>query len=83
VISLILRFPISRSPSVFMNLTAWEHCDLDNVYCSNPVSLQISCNILFPIVGLKMSSIPNFALESPKRVTIWCFGSWSNTSSSS
>jgi hypothetical protein len=32
-----------------------------------PLSLLISCKLSFPIVGLKMPSLPTFALKSPLR----------------
>jgi hypothetical protein len=32
-----------------------------------PLSLLASCRLSLPIIGLKMSSIPNFALKSPSK----------------
>jgi hypothetical protein len=34
-----------------------------------PLSLQISCKLSFPIVGLKMSSLPTLVLKSRKRIS--------------
>jgi hypothetical protein len=48
-----------------MNVGMWEHCafDNENFRCgkcntSTPLSLLISCKLSFPVVGLKMSSLP-------------------------
>jgi hypothetical protein len=32
----------------------------------HPLSLLISCKLSFPVVGLKMSSLPTSAFDSPK-----------------
>jgi hypothetical protein len=44
-----------------------------------PVSLLISCKLLFLMVGFKMSSLPTLALKSHNRIFIWYFGNLSNT----
>jgi hypothetical protein len=36
-----------------------------------PLSLLILCKPAFPVVGLKMSSLPSVALKSPNRIFIW------------
>jgi hypothetical protein len=33
-----------------------------------PLPLLISCKLSFPIVGLKISSLPTLALKSPNRI---------------
>jgi hypothetical protein len=39
-----------------------------------PLSLLVSHKISFPIVGLKISSHPNFALKSQNRISISYLG---------
>jgi hypothetical protein len=52
-----------------MIVTIWEHrtfdrfLDVAKFTIIIPLSLLILCKLLFPIVGLKMSSLPNFALN--------------------
>jgi hypothetical protein len=48
-----------------------------------PVSLLISCNLSFPIFGLKIFSRPTLVFKSSNRIFIWYFGNLSNTRSSS
>jgi hypothetical protein len=36
--------------------------------------LLASCRLLLPITGLKMSSLPTFALKSPHKIFIWYLG---------
>jgi hypothetical protein len=48
-----------------------------------PLSLLSSCKLSFPIVGLKVSSLPNFAVKFPNRIFMWYWGKWSNTCSNS
>jgi len=38
-----------------------------------PLSLLISCNLSFPIVALKASSLPAFELNSPNNILMWYF----------
>jgi hypothetical protein len=47
-----------------------------------PLSLLLSCKLPFPIVGLKISSLPTLGLQSPNRIFIY-FGKLSNTRSNS
>jgi hypothetical protein len=42
-----------------------------------PLLLLPWCGLSFPIVGLKISSLPNFALKSSNRIFIWYLGKWS------
>jgi hypothetical protein len=35
-----------------------------------PLSLLVSCKLSFPIVGLKISSLPTFAMKSPYRMVL-------------
>jgi hypothetical protein len=39
-----------------------------------PLSLLASCRLSLPIIGLKMSSLPTFALKSHSRIFIWNLG---------
>jgi hypothetical protein len=90
MVNLIVGFPIWRRPSIFMDVAMWEHRTFDSevfrcgkVYYLTPLSLLISCKLSFPIVGLKMSSLPTFALKSPNRIFVWYLGNLSNTRSNS
>jgi hypothetical protein len=42
--------------------------DVANVPTVNPLSLLISCELSFPIVGLKVSFLPTFALKSTNKI---------------
>jgi hypothetical protein len=42
-----------------------------------PLSLQISCKLSLPIVGLKMSSLPTLAFKSPNKIFMWYLGNLS------
>jgi len=48
-----------------------------------PLSLLSWRRLSFLIVGLKISSLPNFALKSPDRIFKWYLGKWSKTRSNS
>jgi hypothetical protein len=48
-----------------------------------PLSLLISCKLSFPIVGLKMSSLPTLAFKSHNKIVIWYLGNLSNIRSNS
>jgi hypothetical protein len=37
-------------------------------------SLLFSCKLSFPIVSLKMSSLPTLALKSPNKIFVWYLG---------
>ena len=41
-----------------------------------PLSLLSWCRLSFPIVGLKIFSLPTFALKSPSIIFIWYLGKW-------
>jgi hypothetical protein len=52
---LIVRLPIRRCPSKFMNVTMWEHCTFDSktfrcgkVYYSNSISITNLMQTLIP-----------------------------------
>jgi hypothetical protein len=65
-----------------MNVTMWEHHTFDNkisgcgkvYYSLTPLSLLISGKLSFPIVGLKMSSLPTLALKSPNKFSYGILG---------
>jgi hypothetical protein len=46
-----------------VNLAVWKHWTQENQICdvvkfaANPFPLPVLCNLLFPIFGLKMSSL--------------------------
>jgi hypothetical protein len=64
-------FPIRRHPSIFIDVAMWEHRTFDSLRfldvakCTNlaPLPLLISCKLSFPIVGLKIPSLPYFGIE--------------------
>ena len=41
-----------------------------------PLSLLSWCSLSFPIVSLKIFSLPTIALKSPNRIFIWYLGKW-------
>jgi hypothetical protein len=51
--------------------------ETSNFSYSNSIII-ISCEHSFPVVGLKMSSLPALALKSPNRIFIWYLGNLSN-----
>jgi hypothetical protein len=66
-------FSIWRCPSIFMDVVMCEHRTLDSEIFRcvkfttlTLLSLLISCNFPFPIVGLKVSSLPTLTLKYPK-----------------
>jgi hypothetical protein len=74
VVSLIVRLPIRRRPSNFVNVTMCKHRTFDRFFyvakltTLTPLLLLISCKLSFPIVGVKISPLPTFALKSNKNV---------------
>jgi hypothetical protein len=61
----------------FLNVMTWEHYTFDRevfesgkIYYSTPLSLVISCKLSYPIVELKMSSLPTLALNSPNKIFV-------------
>jgi hypothetical protein len=69
MVNLITRLSIRRRPSEFMNVTVWEHRTFDNKILDvakfttpPPLSLLNSCELSFPIAGLKISSLPSLSL---------------------
>ena len=90
VINLVVNLPIGRGPAVLMNVAVWEHRAFNKYIfvvakftILTPLSLLSWCIHSFPVVGLKISSLPNFALRSPKRLFVWYLGKWSKTCSNS
>jgi hypothetical protein len=72
MVNLIVRLPIRRRPSKFMNVTTWKHCTFDSKILDvaklttlTPLSLLISYELSFPIVVLKISSLPTLSLKLP------------------
>jgi hypothetical protein len=74
MVNLVVRSPIRRCPSNIMNVTMWEHLltvrflDVAKLTSLTPLSLLVVCRLSFPIVGLKMSSLPTLALKSTNTV---------------
>jgi len=67
VFILVECFSVKRSPSVFTTVAISEHCTLDNHIFDaakftilTPLSLLISCKLSFPIVDVKIYSLPVF-----------------------
>jgi hypothetical protein len=65
MVNMVVGLPIWRRPSKIMDVAMWEHRtfdseDLDVLKFTNltPLLLLISCKLSFPIVGIKMSSLP-------------------------
>ena len=82
VINLVIFFHIRRGPRLFINISAQEHScssQLSFFYegkftILTPLSLLNWCRLSLPIFGLKISSLPSFALKSPNRIFVWCLG---------
>jgi hypothetical protein len=75
MINLVVHLSIRRCSSEVMDVTLWEHCtltirflDMAKFTTLTPLSLLISCKLLFLTVGLKMSSLPALALKSLKQI---------------
>jgi hypothetical protein len=43
--------------------------DVAKLTTLTPLSLLVACRLSFPIVGLKMSSLPTLALKSPNKIS--------------
>jgi hypothetical protein len=54
---------------VFMNVEVWKCHALNKFTTLTPLSLLASCRQLLPIIGLKMSSLPTFALKSASKIS--------------
>jgi hypothetical protein len=74
---LIAGSPIWRRPNIVTNVVMSEHCtltvrilDAAKFTALIPLSLPTLCKLSFPIIGLKMPSLPTLALKSPKKF-IW------------
>jgi hypothetical protein len=59
------------------NLTVW-FLDVAKFTTVTALSLLISCKLSFPIVSLKMSSLPTLALKSLSKIHVSYFGKLSN-----
>jgi hypothetical protein len=55
-------------------LLAMKFLDVAKVSILLSLSLLILCKLSFPIVGLKMSSLPTSAVKSPKKIFVWYLG---------
>jgi hypothetical protein len=72
------EFPFRRGSSVFMNVSVREHRALSNCFFDtskfttlSPLSLLSTFKFSFQIIGLNVSSLPNFALKFPNGIFWW------------
>jgi len=75
LINKIMHFLITTRPNVFMDAVMWKHFNVDSytVYVVKfttltPLSLLIPWKLSFPIVCLKIFSVPTFALISHTKI---------------
>jgi len=73
----------SRGIYVCFLLLTTRFFDVAKFSSLTPLSLLSSCIFTFPIVGLKILSLPAFALKSPKRIFLWYLWELSQTCSHS
>ena len=73
-----VSLPIKRVRGVVMMFRCWnivllttKFFDVAKFTILKPLSLLSWCRLSFPIVGLKISSHPNFALNSHNTIFIW------------
>jgi len=71
MVNLVVSLPTRGGPGFLMNVSVREHCALNSktflygiVYYSNPIIITVLSRLSFPIVVLKILSLPTFALES-------------------
>jgi hypothetical protein len=86
----LTAFPSDVQESLRMlqcgNIVLWtlRFLELAKFTTLTPLSLLISCKVSFPIVGLKMSSLPTLAVKSPPNNIFICYlGNLSNSHSTS
>jgi hypothetical protein len=75
---IITNIPAKCDYTNVINSLAYAHCIIISM-----IAPLISCNLSFPIVGLKMSSLPTLALKSPNKIFMWYLGNLLNICSSS
>jgi hypothetical protein len=75
VINLVVHLSIRRGPGVFMDaavreivLLTTKFLDVAKFTTLTPLSLLILCELPFPVVALKISSLPTFTLKSPNKI---------------
>jgi len=67
--------PHQRNMSVFISTVTWKcstlyvFFDVAKFTTVTPLSLLVLCKFSFPSVGLKISSLPTFALKSPIKIS--------------
>jgi hypothetical protein len=81
VINMVVSLPNRKGPGVLMNVLVQEHCALINQMLDvakftilTPMSLLSKHRFSFPIVSLKILSLPTFELKSPNRIFIGARG---------
>ena len=74
VINLVVSLAIRRGPGVIRMFQCWNIVLLTNRFLMwqkftilTPLSLLSWCRLSFPVVGLKIFSLPTYALKSPNR----------------
>ena len=71
-------FP-SGEVQVYLRMFRWGNIvlfttrffDVAKVTILTPLSILCWCKLSFPIVGLKIFSLPTFTLKSPNRIFVW------------
>ena len=58
-------------------LSSTRFFDVAKFTILTPFSLLSWCRLSFPIIGLKIFSLPTFALKSPNTIFMWYLGKWS------
>jgi hypothetical protein len=53
------------------------------IYHSDSIIILISCKLSFPVVGLKIYSVPTLALKSRNKIFVYYLGNILNTRSGS
>jgi uncharacterized membrane protein len=80
VINLVVHLSLKRGLGVFMNVTMKKHSTSDNkvldVAKFTTLTLLISCELVFPITGLKTSSLTNFKLKSTNNIFALYLGNY-------
>ena len=83
VINLVVGLPVRRDPGVLkecFGAGTWSSYQLDFFFdvakftTLTSLSLVSSCRLKLPVAGLKVFSIPTFALEYPNRIFICYLG---------
>jgi hypothetical protein len=74
MVNLIVSLSIRRHRGKFIVLLTDRFLDVAKFITLTPLSLLISCKLSFPVVGLKMSSLPTLALKPPNNISYGILG---------